>query len=108
MNEESKEFILAHCGLVCSDCGMYIKGRCGGCHSDKPMSLNCKVKPCSQDKSYVTCAQCSDFANLKECKKLNNFTSKIFGFIFRSDRIGNLCSIREIGLEKFKEERQSC
>ena len=107
MSEESKEFVLACCGLVCSDCGMYKKGRCQGCHSDKPMSMNCKVKPCVLERNYTTCADCVDFANLKDCKKLNNFISKIFAFIFRSDRIGNLNQIKQIGLDKFKEEKQN-
>lgn len=107
MSEDSKEFVLAYCGLVCSECGMYLKQKCRGCHSDKPMSLNCKVKPCAQEKSYTSCAECADFANLKECKKLHNWISRIFGFIFRTDRIGNLNRIREIGLGRFKEEKQA-
>ncbi len=107
MSEDTKEFVLAYCGLVCSDCGAFTKGKCQGCHSDKPMNLGCKVKPCSQEKNCTTCANCGDFEDLKECKKLNNFISKIFGFIFRSDRIGNLNRIREIGLDKFKEEKQA-
>ena len=101
---DTKEVVLAYCGLVCSDCGAYRKGRCKGCHSDKPMNASCKVKPCAQEKNCVTCADCGDFTDLKECRKLNNFISKIFALIFRSDRIGNLCRIREIGIEKFKEE----
>jgi len=107
MSEDSKEFVLAYCGLVCSQCGAYLKKRCQGCHSDKPMSMNCKVKPCAQQRNYSSCAECADFRNLKECKKLNNFISKIFGFIFRSDRFGNLNRIREIGLDKFIEETQN-
>ena len=104
MSEETKEVILAYCGLVCSQCGMYTKGRCQGCHSEKPMNVGCKVKPCAMEKGLSSCAECRDFSNLKECKKLNNFVSKIIGFIFRSDRIGNLNQVRQVGLERFKEE----
>ena len=107
MSEDTKEFVLAYCGLVCSQCGMYLKGRCEGCHSDKPMSLNCKVKPCAQERNYNSCADCVDFENLKECKKLHNFVSRIFGFIFRTNRIANLNRIREIGMDRFKEEKQA-
>ena len=107
MSEDSKEFVLAYCGLVCSQCGAYVKGRCGGCHSDKPMNMGCKVKPCVQERNYSSCADCADFENLKECKKLNNFISKIFEFIFRNDKIGNLNCIREIGAEKFQQEKQA-
>ena len=105
MNDEPKKFVLAYCGLVCSECGMYLKQKCQGCHSDKPMSLKCKVKPCAQEKSYTTCAECTDFENLKDCKKLNNFISKIFGFIFCTNLIGNLNRIRQITLDKFKGEK---
>jgi hypothetical protein len=69
------------------------------------MNKGCKVKPCAQARNCTTWAECKDFANLAECKKLNNWISKIFGLIFRSDRIGNLSRIREVGLDKFKEEK---
>lgn len=107
MSEDSKEFVLACCGLICSDCGAYLKNKCQGCHCDKPLNKGCKVKPCAIEKKCTSCAECEDFENLQECKKLNNFISKIFAFIFRSDRIGNLNRIREIGLDRFKEEKQA-
>ena len=104
MCEDKKEVVLAYCGLVCSECGAFVKGRCEGCHSEKPMHRNCKVKPCAMERGLTTCADCTDFENFKDCRKLNNFISKIFALIFRSHRIGNLNRIREIGLDKFKEE----
>ena len=107
MTEESNEVIVACCGLVCSQCGAYTKGRCGGCHCDKPMNLHCKVKPCVQERGYTTCAGCVDFKNLKDCKKLNNFISKIFAVVSRSDRLGNLSRIREVGQENFQQENAS-
>ena len=107
MSEDSQELILAYCGLVCSDCGAYLKGRCQGCHSEKPMNRGCKVKPCVKKIGCTTCAECTDFANLADCKKLNKWISKIFALIFRSNRIGNLSRIREVGLDKFKEEKRA-
>ena len=56
------------------------------------------------DNEYDTCADCTDFQELRECKKLNNIISKIFGFIYKTNRIESLNRIREIGLEKFKAE----
>ena len=106
MSEDSNDFVLACCGLVCSQCGAYRRNKCQGCHSEKPMHTGCKVKPCVLERGYTTCAECADFGDLKACKKLNNFISKIFACIFRSDRIGNLNRIREIGLNKFQEEQQ--
>lgn len=106
MSAKSKEFIVAYCGLACTNCGMYLKQKCAGCYSDKPMNRNCKMKACAMEHKYITCADCSDFDNLKDCRKLNNIISKFFGFIFRTNRIGNLYRIREVGLEAFKEEKR--
>ena len=105
MSNDAKEFVLAYCGLVCSECGMYVKGRCQGCHTDKPMYKSCKVKPCALENNYTSCADCQEFENLRDCKKLNNFVSKIFAIIFRSNRIGNLERIAETGFDSFKAEQ---
>ena len=105
MSDQTAKVIVAYCGLACSNCGMYLKGECQGCHSDKPMNQNCGMKACAMGREYTTCAECNDFADLRECKKLYNLTSRFFGFIFRTDRIGNLNRIREVGLTRFKEEK---
>ena len=107
MSAAISETTVARCGLVCSTCGAFRRGRCGGCHSDKPMFVCCPVKACAVEKGCATCADCTDFTDLKACRKLNNFISRIFGLIFRSDRIGGLYRIREIGLDAFKSERQA-
>lgn len=104
MSQDTQDFILAYCGLVCSECGMFLRAKCQGCHSDKPMYRNCKVKQCAEAREYTTCADCEDFQNLKECRKLYNLLSWFFGFIFRTNRIANLNKIREIGLEEFRRE----
>ena len=99
------ETIVAQCGLVCTNCGMYIKGKCLGCFGGKPMNSNCHVKRCNQENEHTSCADCCQFNNLKQCGKLNNVVSKFFGFVFGTNRIGNLNRIREVGYEQFKEER---
>jgi len=70
------------------------------------MNRNCKIKACAMMRGYATCAECTDFANLKSCRRLYNLVSRFFGLIFRTDRIGNLIRIRDIGLDKFKEEKR--
>jgi hypothetical protein len=105
MNATVQEVIIAHCGLVCSKCGSFKKGRCHGCHSEKPMFKNCPIKKCNIDGNLATCSDCADFEDLKKCKKLNNFISKIFGLLFGTNRIGNLVRIREIGPDVFKKEQ---
>ena len=104
MEDGRGEVIIAYCGLVCSDCGMFKKNRCLGCQSEKPKFKNCSVRKCAISRNYNTCAECSDFENLGQCKKLNNIISKIFGFIFGTNRIGNLNRIKEVGLGKFTED----
>lgn len=102
MAAEPSAVIVGCCGLVCSNCGAYTRGRCQGCHSDKPMFARCPVKACVKFRQYSTCADCSVYHDLKQCGKLHNFISRIIGFLFRSNRIGNLQLIRRIGLEMFK------
>ncbi|HBU69740.1 MAG TPA: hypothetical protein DEE98_05090 [Elusimicrobia bacterium] len=98
------EIVVARCGLICSKCGAYLKKKCQGCHSDKPMFKGCPVKKCAIEKNILTCADCKDFSDLKECRKLNNMISKIISLFTKSNRVGSLCRIREIGLDKFKSE----
>lgn len=100
----SEELILAYCGLVCNECGAFKKEKCEGCHSEKPLNKGCKVKKCATDKGIITCADCDEYEDLAKCRKLNNFISKIFKFIFKSDRLGNLALIRQNGLEQFKAQ----
>lgn len=102
MAEGTEGKIVAYCGLICSDCGAFNKFKCRGCHSDEPMFRNCPVRKCARDANYGTCAECGEIEDLKRCRKLNNFVSRLTGFVFRTNRIGNLRQIREIGLEKFK------
>lgn len=105
MATQPGEIIVARCGLVCSHCGAHRRGKCRGCHSDRPMFANCPVKACATFHECTTCADCTRYSDLRLCTKLNNFISKIFGFLFRTDRIGNLEQIRQIGLEAFKTQR---
>lgn len=102
MAEKKNGFELAYCGLVCSQCGAFTRGRCKGCHSPKPMHTRCLVKKCAMEKTIASCAECKEFANLRDCKKLNNMVSKFFGLVFRSDRIGNLEKIKKSGLAAFE------
>jgi hypothetical protein len=38
-----------------------------------------------------------------DCKNFNNFMSKVFGFLFKSDRAACIRQIREKGIEKHAE-----
>ena len=107
MSDACADVIVARCGLVCSNCGAFKTGRCKGCHSEKPMFGSCPVRACTIENQWTTCADCTRHVDLKQCKKLNSFVARLFGLIFRSDRIGGLNRIRDIGLDEFKCERRS-
>ena len=99
--------VIGACGLVCSNCGALRHGRCGGCHSEKPMFSCCPVKACTIEKGYATCADCTAFPDLKQCRKLNSFVPRLFSLIFRTDRKANLYRIRDVGLDVFRAERRA-
>lgn len=96
-----KTQLVAYCGLYCGSCGSYKKGKCKTCKDGGGFS-RCKVRKCCAELNYQTCAECE---KLENCKTVDNFISKIFALIFRSNRKGNLHQIREIGLEKWVEEQ---
>lgn len=102
MTQENTKLI-AYCGLYCGTCGSYKKGKCKSCKDDGGFS-RCKVRKCCIELHYQTCAE---YGKLADCKTLDNFISKIFAMVFHSNRKGNLKQIREMGLEKWVEERTS-
>jgi hypothetical protein len=57
------------------------------------------VHNCCKTNQFASCADCKDFQNPSDCRKFNNWISKVFGFIFRSDRAACICQIRELGIE---------
>jgi hypothetical protein len=62
------------------------------------------VRACCQENGYATCAACSTYADPRECRKFHNVMSRVFGFIFRSDRRACILRIREIGPAAYAEE----
>jgi hypothetical protein len=103
--------LVACCGLYCGACRAYLRGRCPGCRENEKATW-CGVRNCCKTNQFASCADCKDFQNPSECRKFNNWISKIFGFIFRSDRAACICRIRQLGLEGYaadmaKNKRQT-
>jgi hypothetical protein len=96
--------IVGKCGLVCSKCSAFVRGKCLGCLSGKQAFKSCGVRKCAETKNIPNCSGCGDYPDLKQCGKLNSFISKIIGLMSDSNRLGNLNRIREAGLQKFEEE----
>jgi hypothetical protein len=93
---------VAYCGLYCGACGAFKKGKCKGCALNEKATW-CKIRSCCIENSYQSCADCKDFTDPMQCKKFNNFVSKIFAVVFKSDRAGCIKQIREKGIEKHAE-----
>lgn len=92
--------LVARCGLYCGACGKYLKGSCPGCAKNHKATW-CKVRTCTMEHGWSTCAECDTFANPKECGKYNNFIARTVGFLLRSDRSRCIAMIKEKGLEGY-------
>ncbi len=97
MREISEDIgLIGHCGLYCGACKAYLKEKCSGCRENEKASW-CRVRSCCTERSISTCAQCNEYPDPNDCNKFNNFISRVFGFIFRSDRAACIHKIRESG-----------
>ena len=89
--------LVAYCGLYCGACSSHLDGKCKGCHENSKATW-CKVRSCCTQKQINSCAKCTEFSDPRRCKKFNNFISKLFGLIFRSDRAACIAQIKQLGL----------
>ena len=94
----SDSTLVAYCGLYCGACKSYLKGKCPGCQKNEKATW-CKVRSCCQENKYTSCASCETHTNQDDCKKFNNFISKIFGLVFKSDRKACLKQIEKLGIQ---------
>ena len=90
--------MVAYCGLYCGACKAYLKERCPGCYNNEKAGW-CKIRKCCAENGFSSCADCKEFPDPMKCKKFNNFVSKIFAFVFRSDRAACIRQIKEIGIQ---------
>ncbi len=93
---------IAYCGLYCGACRKFLTEKCPGCQENEKASW-CQVRTCCAENNFQSCADCTFFDDPYDCKKLNNFMSKIFSVIFRSDRKSCLTCIKNEGYEKHAE-----
>jgi hypothetical protein len=98
--KERRTELVAYCGLYCGGCSKYLNGKCPGCYENEKADW-CKIRSCCMAEDYLSCADCKEFNNPSECKKFNNFISKIFAFVFRSDRKACIELIKEKGYEEY-------
>lgn len=93
--------IIACCWLYCSKCIAYKKWKCAGCHKNIKAERWCAVKNCCKEKSIANCSECSEYSDYKKCKKLNNFISKVFWLIFKSDRCACINYIKDKWIDSY-------
>lgn len=96
-NQANAELV-AHCGLYCGACKSFMNGKCKGCHENSKATW-CKVRACCIEKRIRTCAECSEFTDPRACARFNNSMSRLFGYVFRSDRAACIAQIRQLGLD---------
>jgi hypothetical protein len=90
--------LVAYCGLYCGACKRYHQEKCQGCHENEKATW-CKVRSCCMNNQFSSCAECKEFSDPNDCKMFNNFISKLFAFIFRSNRAACIQQIRDIGIQ---------
>ena len=99
------EYLIAYCGLYCGACPSFVSGKCDGCRSNAANSAikyrKCPVKPCCAGNGFFTCADCTEFASVKECKKYNPLLLRIAARLEGSDRSKALDMIKEKGRSEF-------
>lgn len=95
--------LVARCGLYCGACGAYLNNKCPGCAKNEKAGW-CAVRSCCNNNRYKSCADCTMVSASFECSKLNNFISKAFSFLFRSNRNACIARIREIGINEYANE----
>jgi len=94
---------VAYCGLYCGACRSFLKGKCPGCHQNAKATW-CQVRSCCTALNIPSCASCPEFTDPMACRKFNNFMSRLFGFIFSSDRAACIRQIKELGIDGHAEK----
>ena len=94
-----QEFV-SYCGLYCGACKNYLKEKCPGCRTDGKYK-KCKMRPCCLENNYRSCADCTEFGNVKDCNKYTNSLWNFLEFLFRTNRTACIDFIRKNGYEQF-------
>jgi hypothetical protein len=95
--------LVAYCGLYCGECRRFTAGHCPGCRLNERAGW-CKVRTCCLTNEYAGCAACSVHVDPMQCSRFNNIASRLFGFIFHSNRAACVQRIRKVGAGAFARE----
>lgn len=103
--QQKKGALVAYCGLYCGACAKFKKGKCEGCFKNEKATW-CKIRICNIENGYQSCADCTKYAEVNECKMFNNIFAKFFYLVFKSDREASIARIKESGYEYYAEEME--
>lgn len=95
--------LVAYCGLYCGACRSYLAEKCPGCQKNIRATW-CQIRACCIQNQFSSCADCKSVQDVNDCKKFNNFISKLFALIFRSNRKACIQQISQVGIEKYASE----
>ena len=102
---ENSKNLVSYCGFYCEACPIFTKGKCKGCKGNTPdcaVGYNaCKVRPCCIKNGYSTCAECTKFKSVKDCKDYNPFMIRFGEFISQTCRWKGIELIKEKGENGF-------
>jgi hypothetical protein len=97
--------LISYCGFYCGACPKYLKNECSGCKGDNSKCAigykACKVRPCCIENGYNTCADCTNYTSVKDCKIYNPFMIRFGQFITRTNRRKGIEMIKEKGATEF-------
>ena len=92
--------LIAFCGLYCGECVRYKKDKCPGCAANEQAEW-CSIRKCCIKNGLSSCAECTTYGNVMDCSLFNNIMSKLFGFIFRSNRKACISFIKTNGAKAY-------
>lgn len=93
---------IAYCGLYCWGCKKFLANNCPGCRENSKATW-CEIRSCCKQNNYLSCADCTEFKKASDCKKFNNFISKIFKIILKSNRQACIDMIKSNWYESFAD-----
>ena len=93
---------MSFCGIYCGNCRNYKKNMdCAGCKEEPLLIADCKTRVCAAGRGYLHCGECDAFP----CADLEAFYQD--GNPLHLEAYHNILAIREVGIEKWLEEKRA-
>ncbi len=97
--------LISYCGFYCGACKKFTDKECEGCKGESALCAvgyeACKVRPCCIENGFNTCADCTKYESVKDCKIYNPILIRFGQFITRTNRRKGVEMIKEKGESEF-------